>query len=94
MFSHGVIAGLLFAVVGRMVYERTHTRRLAASARCRSTGAAVRRFGVRDRRPRLDGHARLQRLPCRTHDSDLLLDWIMPALQSPAFALTLTKGHP
>jgi NADH-quinone oxidoreductase subunit M len=29
MFSHGVIAGLLFAVVGRMVYERTHTRRLS-----------------------------------------------------------------
>jgi NADH-quinone oxidoreductase subunit M len=29
MYSHGVIAGLLFAVVGRMVYERTHTRRLA-----------------------------------------------------------------
>ncbi len=28
MFSHGVIAGLLFAVVGRMVYERVHTRRL------------------------------------------------------------------
>lgn len=28
MFSHGVIAGLLFAVVGRMVYERTHTRRM------------------------------------------------------------------
>jgi NADH-quinone oxidoreductase subunit M len=28
MFSHGVIAGLLFAVVGRMVYERTHTREL------------------------------------------------------------------
>jgi len=26
MFSHGIIAGLLFAVVGRMVYERTHTR--------------------------------------------------------------------
>lgn len=30
MFSHGVIAGLLFAVVGRMVYERTHTRQLKA----------------------------------------------------------------
>ncbi len=30
MFSHGVIAGLLFAVVGRIVYERTHTRRLEA----------------------------------------------------------------
>jgi NADH-quinone oxidoreductase subunit M len=28
MFSHGVIAGLLFAVVGRMVYDRTHTREL------------------------------------------------------------------
>jgi NADH-quinone oxidoreductase subunit M len=26
MFSHGVIAGLLFGVVGRMVYDRTHTR--------------------------------------------------------------------
>jgi NADH-quinone oxidoreductase subunit M len=30
MFSHGIIAGLLFAVVGRMVYDRTHTRELAA----------------------------------------------------------------
>jgi NADH-quinone oxidoreductase subunit M len=29
MFSHGVLAGLLFAVVGRIVYERTHTRQLA-----------------------------------------------------------------
>ena len=28
MFSHGIIAGLLFAVVGRMVYARTHTRDL------------------------------------------------------------------
>jgi NADH-quinone oxidoreductase subunit M len=28
MFSHGVIASLLFAVVGRMVYDRTHTRDL------------------------------------------------------------------
>jgi len=26
MFSHGVIGGLLFAVVGRMLYDRTHTR--------------------------------------------------------------------
>jgi NADH-quinone oxidoreductase subunit M len=30
MFSHGIIAGLLFAVVGRIVYERTHTRDLPA----------------------------------------------------------------
>lgn len=29
MFSHGVLAGLLFAVVGRMVYDRAHTRDLA-----------------------------------------------------------------
>jgi len=28
MFSHGILAGLLFGVVGRMVYERTHTRML------------------------------------------------------------------
>src|SRR5579883_3514310 len=27
MFSHGVIAGLLFAVVGRMVYDRTQDRK-------------------------------------------------------------------
>src|SRR5437762_1716476 len=33
MFSHGVIAGLLFAVVGRMVYDRAHTRELAALER-------------------------------------------------------------
>ena len=26
MFSHGILAGLLFAVVGRMIYSRTHTR--------------------------------------------------------------------
>jgi NADH-quinone oxidoreductase subunit M len=30
MVSHGILAGLLFAVVGRMVYARTHTRDLAA----------------------------------------------------------------
>jgi NADH-quinone oxidoreductase subunit M len=29
MFSHGVIAGLLFAIVGRIVYERTHTRQFS-----------------------------------------------------------------
>jgi NADH-quinone oxidoreductase subunit M len=28
MFSHGIISGLLFAVVGRLVYDRTHTRDL------------------------------------------------------------------
>jgi len=28
MFSHGILAGLLFATVGRVVYDRTHTRDL------------------------------------------------------------------
>jgi NADH-quinone oxidoreductase subunit M len=28
MFSHGIVASLLFAVVGRMVYDRAHTRDL------------------------------------------------------------------
>ena len=32
MFSHGIMAGLLFAVVGRMVYDRTHTRELSELA--------------------------------------------------------------
>src|SRR5438552_6364537 len=32
MFSHGVIAALLFAVAGRMIYRRTHTRDLDAVA--------------------------------------------------------------
>src|SRR5256714_2258400 len=30
MFSHGAIAALLFAVAGRMIYRRTHTRELDA----------------------------------------------------------------
>jgi NADH-quinone oxidoreductase subunit M len=30
MISHGLLAGLLFGVVGRMVYDRTHTRELSA----------------------------------------------------------------
>src|SRR2546421_3302362 len=30
MFSHGVIAALLFAIAGRMIYRRTHTRDLDA----------------------------------------------------------------
>ena len=30
MFSHGIIGGLLFAIVGRMLYDRTHTREIGA----------------------------------------------------------------
>ena len=45
MFSHGIIAGLLFAVVGRMVYDRTHTRELGLlermGLRCQIPFAAV-----------------------------------------------------
>jgi NADH-quinone oxidoreductase subunit M len=40
MFSHGVIAALLFAVAGRMIYRRTHTRDLAALSEMR-LGAAL-----------------------------------------------------
>jgi len=33
MFSHGIIGALLFAVAGRMIYRRTHTRDLDALSR-------------------------------------------------------------
>jgi NADH-quinone oxidoreductase subunit M len=33
MFSHGILAGLLFAIVGSIVYSRTHTRDLALLCR-------------------------------------------------------------
>ena len=39
MFSHGVIASLLFAVVGSMIYERTHTRNLDELAKLRLSHA-------------------------------------------------------
>src|SRR5437667_289823 len=39
MFSHGVIAALLFAVAGRMLYRRTHTRELDALAGMNLSGA-------------------------------------------------------
>ncbi len=37
MFSHGIVASLLFAVVGRMVYDRTHTRQLDELGGLRTT---------------------------------------------------------
>jgi NADH-quinone oxidoreductase subunit M len=39
MFSHGIIGGLLFAVAGRMVYDRTHTRDLMELQRLRLSNA-------------------------------------------------------
>jgi NADH-quinone oxidoreductase subunit M len=39
MFSHGIIGGLLFAVVGRMIYDRTHTRDIAELGRMNLTKA-------------------------------------------------------
>ena len=48
MFSHGIIAGLLFAVVGRMVYDRTHTRELGRARRNESgQGDSVRGGDIR-----------------------------------------------
>jgi NADH-quinone oxidoreductase subunit M len=35
MFSHGIIAGLLFGIVGRLVYDRAHTRELEELAALR-----------------------------------------------------------
>ncbi len=65
MFSHGIIAGLLFAVVGRMVYDRTHTRELAVLEGMQSEqGDAVRGGDVCDRGLRFDGIAGLQRIRC------------------------------
>jgi len=44
MFSHGIIAGLLFAVVGRMVYDRTpHARFRRPANHATGPAAAVRR---------------------------------------------------
>ena len=63
MFSHGIIAGLLFAVVGRMVYDRTHTRELAVLEGMKlEQGDAVRGGDVRHRGCGLDGPAGLQRI--------------------------------
>ena len=39
MFSHGIIGGLLFAVVGRMIYDRTHTRDIAELGKMNLTKA-------------------------------------------------------
>ena len=58
MFSHGIIAGLLFAIVGRMVYERTHTRQLAELETMHlSKRLAVRGVGIRDCGHGVDGAA-------------------------------------
>ena len=63
MFSHGILAGLLFAVVGRMVYDRTHTRDLAALGEDASEqGHSVCGGDVRPCRHGLDGSAGLQRV--------------------------------
>ena len=70
MFSHGIIAGLLFAVVGRMVYDRTHTRFQRSRNDAARQTVAVRRRDVRDRRHRLNGIARLQRLHRGTASAD------------------------
>ena len=63
MFSHGIIAGLLFAIVGRIVYDRTHTRQFAELETDASlAAAALCRVGVCHCRHRLHGPARLLRI--------------------------------
>ena len=63
MFSHGIIAGLLFAIVGRIVYERTHTRQFAELETMHlSQPPALRRLGLRHCWNRLHGPPRLLRL--------------------------------
>ena len=61
MFSHGIIAGLLFAIVGRIVYERTHTRQLAE-------------LETMHRRNGLDGFARVFRFCCRVTSAGRRVD--------------------
>ncbi len=71
MVSHGILAGLLFAVVGRMVYARTHTRDLPAlGADAPQQAAALRRLHLRHRGHGQHGPARLQRIRRRAHDPD------------------------
>ena len=60
MFSHGVLAGLLFAIVGRIVYDRTHTRQLAELEGMHLSQAhAVCRVGICDCRHGVNGAAGL-----------------------------------
>jgi NADH-quinone oxidoreductase subunit M len=54
MFSHGIIAGLLFAVVGRMVYDRTHA---GMTVHAGWPGDAVRRGDVHAGERGVDGAA-------------------------------------
>jgi NADH-quinone oxidoreductase subunit M len=61
MFAHGVMTALFFAVVGRMIYERTHTRQLPELGGL-GRRDALRRSDVHPRRALVDGHARAGRL--------------------------------
>ena len=75
MFSHGVIAALLFAVAGRMIYRRTHTRDLdALSGMNLSRRPAFRRVFLCHRIRGLNGHPRFQRVRCGNHDPSRRLE--------------------
>ena len=66
MFSHGIIAGLLFAIVGRIVYDRTHTRQFAELETMHlSRRLPFAAWAFVDCRNGLDGPAGLLRLRCR-----------------------------
>ena len=69
MFSHGVIGALLFAIAGRMIYPRTHTRDLDQLSRMNLSRAhAVCRVRLRYRVRCVDGHSRLQWIRRGNHD--------------------------
>ena len=63
MFSHGVIGALLFAIAGRMIYRRTHTRDLDDLS-IMNLGRALpfAAFCFCHRVSRIDGHSRIQRI--------------------------------
>ena len=85
MFSHGIIAGLLFAVVGRMVYDRTHTRDLTAlQVDGLEPGAPFAAVTFVHRERGFDGLARVQRIRRRIAGADRRVAGVPGLAISPA----------
>src|SRR5438067_10419441 len=71
MFSHGVIGALLFAVAGRMVYRRTHTRDLdALSGEGTQPTTTIPPVSVVVASTGTIGHPGFYRVRARNHDPD------------------------
>ena len=70
MFSHGVIAALLFAVAGRMIYPpHPHARSRRSFGHESGPRASVCGVCLRHRLRRFDGHSRIQRIRRGNHHS-------------------------